>query len=239
MYCPKCGNNTGTDRFCSKCGYHMWEPPVQQQVLGNFQKPPQNKNKGKYLPFLILAVILFWGGVAAFFSEKITADNDASNDQVQSETTDQTSESDLLAFDERTWSDFVKLYTAHNNLMNALLAFSNGNLSMVDFYQYCEEARDYFASMSLTFNYGTSEDENDYLSAFEYLALSDQRAAESLMKYLDSQKTSDLSSAEESIEEAASAITTIASNRGTLLVKAGLSQEEIQERLEQDMADLE
>ena len=63
MYCPKCGNNTGTDRFCSKCGYHMWEPPVQQQVPGNFQKPPQNKNKGKYLPFLILALIIFWGGV--------------------------------------------------------------------------------------------------------------------------------------------------------------------------------
>lgn len=238
MYCPKCGNNTGTDRFCSKCGYHMWEPPVQPPVPGNLQKPPQNKNKGKYLPFLILAVVLMWGAIGYFLSQSGTTDNSDSENPSEEETFENAEEA-WLAFDERTWSDFVKLYTAHNNLMNALSAFSNGNLSMVDFYQYCEDARDYFASMSLTFNYATSEDENDYLSAFEYLALSDQRAAESLMKYLDSQKTSDLSSAEESIENAKSAITTIASNRGTLLVKAGLSQEEIQERVEQDMADLE
>ena len=70
------------------------------------------------------------------------------------------------------------------------------------------------------------------------MALSDQMAAESLMKYLDSRKTSDLSNAQENIQNAVTAATTIASNRGALLAKAGLSQEEIQVKIEEDMSDL-
>ena len=149
-----------------------------------------------------------------------------------------TSENPWLEFDEKTWPEFVNLYTAHNNLMNAMNDFSNGNISSADFYQYCEDSKEYFANMSLAFDFGESDEEKAYLSAFESMALSDQMAAESLMKYLDSRKTSDLSNAQENIQNAVTAATTIASNRGALLAKAGLSQEEIQVKIEEDMSDL-
>ena len=149
-----------------------------------------------------------------------------------------TSENTWLEFDEKTWPEFVNLYTAHNNLMNAMNDFSNGNISSADFYQYCEDSKEYFANMSLAFDFGESDEEKAYLSAFESMALSDQMAAESLMKYLDSRKTSDLSNAQENIQNAVTAATTIASNRGALLAKAGLSQEEIQVKIEEDMSDL-
>ena len=251
MYCPKCGTDAGDAKFCPNCGTSLsgilsdaskqeeqvsdpkkQESQPMQYNYGTSEARPKKKKKHTglkiFIGFIVVCAILYTIGDRSLHGTSGGATTGTSA----------TTEADWLAFDERTWSEFVNLYTAHNNLMNALTDFSNGNLSAVDFYQFCQETKDYFANASLSFDYGTSSDEKDYLSAFRSMALSDQMAAESLMKYLDSWDTSDLSSAEENIQNAVSAATTIASNRGTLLVKAGLSQEEIQAKIEEDMTDL-
>lgn len=146
---------------------------------------------------------------------------------------------DLLAFDQKTWDDFKKLYTAHNDMMDAMTMYSNGELSALSFYNVCEELEEFFGTASLALSYGETEYQRTYVSALQSMALCDQLAAKALIKYLDSFKTSDLSEAQENINQAANAATTIASNRGKLLVLAGLSDEEIRTKIEADTADLD
>ncbi len=145
----------------------------------------------------------------------------------------------LLKFDEQTWEDFKILYNSHNNFMKSISAYSDNQANSLDFYNVCADAKDYFANASTSYDYGTTDEEKTYLSAFELVALSDQQAAEKLIKYIDSGKTSDLSKAQEYIQRAKDALVNIAENRGTLLVKAGLTDKEIKKKVEADMAELE
>ena len=67
-------------------------------------------------------------------------------------------------------------------------------------------------------------------------------AAKDLIKYLDSNKMEDLSSAKEHINRAVEAATIISGNRVVYLVSIGLTQEEITEitnQIEADLADTE
>lgn len=145
----------------------------------------------------------------------------------------------LLEFDSRTWDDFTNLYKAHNNLLDWVESFSNGMVGTLEFYQTCQELEEYFASASLSFDYGTTDAQNDYLSSFEAMAIADQSATKYLMKYLDTWKVSYLSDANTEIQRASEAATIIASNRGTLLGMTDLTDEEIQKKIEFDMNDLE
>lgn len=215
--------------------YRCFVNAMLEEIPSKSGSVPQKKSHTLTIALIIAGVAIVLG-----LWSMIPSDNSgtSANTEVNETEVANTSENAWLAFDEKTWPEFVNLYTAHNNLMNAMDDFSNGNISSADFYQYCEKSKEYFSSMSLAFDFGESDEEKAYLSAFESMALSDQMAAESLMKYLDSWKTSDLSNAQENIQNAVTAATTIASNRGALLAKAGLSQEEIQVKIEEDMSDL-
>lgn len=219
------------------------------------------KNKSIVIPYIIFFVCIAVVGVSAVLfikddggiaekpsaqpsqqldleSQSMPSDNATEGIASSANIEDTFSSEEILSFDERTWSDFKKLYVAHNALMDAMQGYANGTVTIVSFYDYCREAESFFADASLSFNYGDADYQNTYLSAFQSMALSDQMAAKSLLKYLDSFKVSDLSEAEENINNAKDAVITIASNRGELLVMAGLSDEEIREKVESDTADL-
>lgn len=220
------------------------------------------KDKSLVIPYIIFFVFIAVLGVSAFLHIKgvgSTAEDPSEQPSPQGALSSQTpAESDnidetvppsdnvnetvspeeLLAFDEKTWSDFKKLYTAHNSLMDAMQKYADGQITALAFYDYCEESKKFFADASLSFFYGETDYQETYLSAFQSMALSDQMAASSLMEYLDTFKISDLSKAQDNINQATEAATTIASNRGKLLVMAGLSDEEIHAKVEADTADL-
>lgn len=59
------------------------------------------------------------------------------------------------------------------------------------------------------------------------------------MNYLDSGAVSDMSKAKDDIAETVTAISIFAENRSKLLVKAGLSEEEIKQKIESDLSVLE
>ncbi len=220
------------------------------------------KNKSVVVPYIVFFAFIIVVGISAFFHikgtdetveeppEQPTQQTDLASQPLSSDNVDVTinptdsieataSPEKLLAFDERTWTDFKKLYTAHNNLMDAMQKYVDGSVTALSFYDYCKEAEKFFADASLSFSYGETEYQKTYLSAFQSMALSDQMTAKSLLKYLDSFKPSDLSSAQDNINQATDAAVTIASNRGKLLVMAGLSDEEIRAKIEADTADLD
>lgn len=168
-----------------------------------------------------------------------TVKSDEGTDEKATTEQEQKKEEIASDFDERAWNDYLKLYDAHNKLMNAMEAYVDGKVSTVDFYDYCKEARDWFRNASVSFKYGNTDDEKEYLSAFTTFAIADQMAAESLMKYVESGSTKDLSKAREEIERAKQAAVLIAKNRVVFLKKMGLTEDEIKEKVDQMAKELE
>lgn len=233
MFCKKCGKDIKDSQFCPFCGAEAYKADnnvnnmnvmSRQDVINS--KPKKKKSKiGLFICLVIVGALCF--GI----SQIIQNPEKYQNNNISSE--------EWLDFDNKTWEQFSQLYTNHNNFMSAMTAFSEGSMDAASFYSYCKDFESICANNSLIFDYGVNQDQKDYLSVFKSATLSDQMAAQSLMKYLDTYQTSDLSEAQEHIQDAKEAITTIASNRGTLLAKTDLSEEEIQKRLNESLTILE
>lgn len=198
-------------------------------VDNTVKNPPQKKKKG----CLIFSIILFLFAVGL----SVGISQMAKNPEKYGGTP--TSSMSLKEFDSKSWEQYKTLYDAHNKLMGAMTAYSNGQGDKLEFYNYCKSMEEYFMKTSTSFAYGTTKDEKDYLSSFKNWALSDQLAAKSLMKYLDSLKTKDLSTAQEYIQSASDAAVTIASNRAKLLKDAGYTEDEIKEIIDNIPKELE
>lgn len=193
------------------------------------ENPPPKKKKGCLIASIIL--LLFVIGLAFGVSQIIK--NPEKYGAVPS------SSMTLKEFDSKSWEQYKTLYDAHNKLMNAMTSYSSGQGNQLDFYNYCKSSEEYFRKASSSFDYGTTDDEKTYLSVFENWALSDQLAAKSLMNYLDSLKTKDLSTAQEYIQSASDAAVTIASNRAKLLKDAGYTEDEIKQIIDNIPQELE
>lgn len=239
MFCKNCGKEINDEKFCPNCGAKVesikvdstqLEMQSNKKIQSNkiMQKKAKKKNKGCLITIIIFfAVCIF---ILAIATQANTDTNKMSKDEIKAQT---------LEFDDRAWNDYLKLYEAHNKFMSSIEVYSNGQASKLEFYDYCKEVKEYFAQASLSFKYGKTDDEKEYLSTFETFAISDQMAAEKLIKYLDSNATKDLSVAKENINRAKQAAVTIASNRSVLLKKIGLAEEEINEKINKGVADIE
>lgn len=60
------------------------------------------------------------------------ADNAATEEDAEELTSEE-----WLEFDTRSWADFTALYKSHQNLVDAINAYSSGRGSDVSFYDYC------------------------------------------------------------------------------------------------------
>lgn len=197
----------------------------------------EKKKRGCLIPTLIISLIFL--GAIAFGIMRIIQNPDTYNKKTYDEESENLTVEDWLEFDEQSWSDFVRLYNNHTLFISAIDSFGNGQGTSLDFYEYCKQAEEFFQKMSLSLNYGKTEEQKTYLRSLNSIALSDQSAAKNLMNYLDSGAVSDMSKAKDNIAETITAISAFAENRGKLLVKAGLSEAEIEQKVESDFSALE
>lgn len=247
MYCPKCGADVGTAKFCPECGNQIKDAKREaiDEVASQFSvdAPTARRRKKPILKrwyFWVIVIFVVLIAVAARIGNNVTPSTSPSAPvQTQPGELSDASSEELLAFDDKTWPQFIELYKAHNTLMNNIQAVADGTASTLALYQYCEDAEAYFRDMSVAFDYGETDYQREYLSAFKSMALYDQMAVEKLMNYLDSYETSDLSAASDYLSNAITAATQIASNRGTLLASTDLTEDEIQQRIEESTAALE
>lgn len=245
--CPRCGIVHNCN-FCPNCGLQAPQPIVYgygNQPLMN-SPVPKKKMHGCLVATITFFVVVFAFVIMINILNSIIPIMNKTVDNINNVAVTPTSTSSetelketLLEFDSESWEQFKSLYISHNNLMKAVSLYSENSITSLEFYNYCKDFKEYFQNMSSNFNWGKTEDEKTYLTTFETFALADQQATEYLIKYIDSSKTSDLSKAQEAIQRAKDAATMIASNRGILLVKAGLTDEEILDKIESDMAELE
>lgn len=221
--CRTCGKPIAKDaKTCPHCG-------------------AKNKKKTPWVVYVICFFLISWffGSIATRNTNDLPSNHSSKQTSKPENTEKVETPEDLLAFDEKTWEDFKKLYKAHNDVMKAMRMYSDGELDTLAFYNLCEEAEKYFGSASLALRYGETEYQQTYVSVLQSMALYDQLAVRSLMKYLDSSKVSDLNEAEDNISQAVHAVEVMASNRGVLLARAGLADNEILERVEADTTDMD
>lgn len=201
----------------------------EQPHTGNSpQKKPLTPKK------VVLAILIF---CAVGFAARLIAPGEVIT---KTDDTPTLTESEkLLAFDDKSWEDFTLLYQNHNAFLSYVDAYSTLQIGDADLYSKCKEFAQIAANNSQTYGYGAGSEQQQYLSAFKAVSLADQQAAQSLMKYLDSKKASDLAAAKDNISRATDGISTIAMNRGVLLSKTDLTQEQIQQRISESMKALE
>lgn len=235
--CPNCGAPISASKKIVSDNQTTYYMPKETKGFGGGRMVTSAKKKIRtgclvffmlFIGAMVFSIIQRANNPDAYLSTNKTTDTSKNDDKKS-----------LLELDETSWEQFKNLYISHNNFMSIIDAFSNDKITALDFYNECQNAEKYFQEVSTTFNYGTNDDEITYLNVFETVALSDQSAASYLKKYIDTGKTSHLSKAQESIQRAKDAVVLIAENRGKLLVKAGLSDEEIQKKVEEDMEELE
>lgn len=131
--------------------------------------------------------------------------------------------------DEAVWERVVYVIDAQNNLMNAMEQYADFQISELDFFNYCKETHDYCQNIWMDFPTSKNEDAKSYIKSCKDYIVCVQVTAKSIEKYLDDKTNSNLSEVQDNIARMNRAIQIVASNRGTYLVLAGYSQEEIEE----------
>ena len=240
VFCRKCGAKMRVhDKFCPSCGASV-------SGVSSPQQPPKKKKSGCFFTILKIFVVIIFLSLLAVACDtamdkepKSSADADEADNAATEEDSEELTSEEWLEFDSRSWEDFTVLYKNHQNLVDAINAYSSGHGSDVSFYDYCKQMEVYFRDASLQFRYGENKEQRDYLWVLESLALSDQQVTKHLMKYLDSGKVSDSSKAQECLNDAEKAISVYANNRGLLLANTDLSDSEIEQKLSDDLAALE
>jgi hypothetical protein len=223
--------------------------PKGQRYIGKTNIAGKGINKSVFVIICVLVAFLSFRLVVISI-EKYTNSNDTSSspqtesipstpnsesDTVPSQednTTDKKTSDDWLSFDKRAWKDYKKLYTSHKDFMQLITQYADGKITQLDYYNQLKELNTFFKDQTFAFSYGTDKDENTYLGTFLSWTTSNQVATEKLMKYLDTNSVKDFSSANEHIQLAKDAAVMIIQNRRLLWEKAGLSEEEIEKKIE-------
>lgn len=231
--CPECGkevSNSATS--CPNCGYPLDKGAVinNQQVVPpkapTAVMPPKRKNgcaTGCLIMVIIFALI---GVIVVAVGVKSTG---GSSSSTAAETTTQFNKSSAEELDKEIWDQLLNSIKAQNNLMAAMADYSDGRLSEVDFYDYCKEISKFAASASMAYPDSDNEGAKAYIDSCETYAYYLQMTADSLIKYIDSKATKDLSKAKENIENMQKAVSIALQNRGAFLITAGYTQEEVEQ----------
>lgn len=172
---------------------------------------------------------------------KVNGTIDKINEGGETEATDneeeKTDQEKYREFDDRTWKDFVEIYGVYQNYIGALDNYSKGD--QLNSYNAIKEYKEYFRDKYNSLDYADTEEFKTYLQPLQMICLSSQSACDKTLKHIDTLEMKYLSSAQEDIESVKQAVNMFASNRGTLLIKAGYTDDEIKQKIESEANELE
>lgn len=229
--CTECGKEISDKAItCPNCGCPV--NPVNAATDNPVPTPSAKKTKrrGCLLPFIVFCFIV--SGFAFVLESAIRSKSPQNESQAGSvNSTDVTdspenAKQNARTIDEQLWEYVLPVINAHNQLMKIMGNESSTNLDIYnaakDFEKMCQQIWNSPPEVS-------GDGAEEYLNSCRDYIIIEQTMAESLLKYIDSSKTRDLSKAQENIQSCNQALITLVSNRGTFLALYGFSTEEIQE----------
>lgn len=236
--CQKCGTkNVIANNFCESCAFPLnatattptpsqipqyFEGPVQQELI---IKPGKKRRIGCLVFIILIPLVAMIVGLVANNNSK-NQDPNASPTPTTSASAAET-KANIGEQDKIVWEFFNKVKDAHNNLMEAMESYAEGNATKLDFYNYCKDVEAFQASINVATFKDTPDIAPEYIRSIKDMALKSQLTAKKLMQYLDSGKTSDLSEAQVEIKLVNASINIIAQNRVKVLSDAGYTVDEI------------
>lgn len=249
MFCPKCGANAGNANFCSKCGYNLGDVPVDlmhSNQLNQQPHPPaprpvsvppkKKKRRGCFIGigvFLIAVIII--AVVSSTIASKYPyvpqpAETSSAGQSKASPEQATNKKAEAKKIDDKTWEIFIDSIKRNNEIMKGVSGLSDGSMDSLEVYNYCKDAESSLGHNSTVYpldNLSSDSDAYQYVSEAQKYTTDIQIIAQSVCKYIDSQKTSDLSKVTEYINIQKQAMSVVINNRSVYLKKAGFSEKEI------------
>lgn len=239
--CQECGKEISDKATaCPNCGCPL-VPPQNPNTSSESKESKQpmkvkkNSAKGCLWAFIIVIGVPVIVSIFAklMSGEPLVKNSPATTAEVT--TTPVLTKDEAKIMDEDIWNYVYPVILANNNLMNTLNAYSNNELSELDLYNTTKDFYEYTQSMWENPPDITDPDGEQYLDSCQDYIIIEQTMADSLLKYLDSKKTSDLSNVQDNIERCTEAVKIVASNRGTFLGINNFTDEEIQQIIAETM----
>lgn len=228
--CTECGKEISDKAAtCPNCGCpvtHELPNELKQSTNSNSRK----KSTGCLIIFIIFGafcfLMVFMVFIVTVIRPTINISTPQSSNEIQTEIAEEDMKTMAKSTDEQIWGYVVPIINANNQLMTVVGSESSSN---VDIYN---AATDFKKLCGQTWNNPPEVSGNgaqEYLDSCRDYILIEQTMADSLLKYLDSQKTSDLAKVQENIQTCTQALNVVATNKGTFLSINGFTTEEIQE----------
>lgn len=219
--------------------YPIPSPPPQPR------KPKKNSGCLK-ISLIALGVILITGIIGIIFGEDEPNSPLSGNDFAESNSTATSSSSisssgdiDWVSFEQKSWVDFKAVYSTHKKMLEIVESLSNGEISAVEAYSQIETRKDWFDQKFREIDYYENNIQEDYLNIIAAMAIYDSDAAESILNYLDSQKTSDLAKAQEALNNVSAEVMLFSAQRVVILQNTGLNEEDASNQVIQEMSELD
>lgn len=238
--CSECGKEISDKaKTCPNCGCPLNGTEIPKPAIPREDVPPAKApKKRKYgclvsiIIFLFLAFIVGMLAKAGAAPSIVKGDNTTATTESPSETL---AKEDAQSIDNDIWGYVYPVITANNDLMAIMSNYSSGKVSELDLYNAAKAFKDYTQSAWASPPAVSDENGKKYLSSCKDYITFEEIMAKSILKYLDSKKTSDLSKVQENIEQCKKAVQIVASNRGTFLGLNNFTQEEIKKIVEDSM----
>lgn len=218
--CPECGKDiSDSTPSCPHCGYQLNikkeivnEPPI----TGGKQKP-KKKGGGCLAAIIVFVMLCFFVG----FVNKDTVTSKQASVGFD--------KSSAQKYDENVWNVLLQIVKAHNSLVKGMDSYTAGNVTELDFYDYCKKVSEYAQKAYDTLPRNKDKDANKYIDACKNYALYLKKTADSLVTYIESKDTKSLSAVKENITNTQQAATIAIQSRAVFLTTFGYTQEEVEQ----------
>ena len=223
--CPECGQKISNKiTSCPNCGYQLREPNMRMHT------PPVGTPKNKRGNGCLIGIFVFLALAALVGSMSAKR-----NSQTTHETTSaaEFTKDDAMEIDNTIWENVEIAIKANNDIVGNLEKALTGEISQVEYYDYCKEISKVLGNNSLSFPKSDNEGAKSYINSSTQYVLQVQILSKSVIKYIDKSNTKNLSDVKSNIEQCTELATIVAQNRGVFLKTNGFTDEEIQELIEQ------